>query len=257
MRQIAEWAVPTAEQFRNEILPFGQPAVLRDVARDWPLVIAGKQDQHKCMEMLAAHATDAAVEILRADPEEEGRFHYGRDGRSLNFVRGRASLPTFLAALREEEETARPYAMAVQGLLAERLIPGFATAHSIPMAPASVEPRLWIGNAAKVATHQDPVDNVAVVASGRRRFTLFPPSAEPNLYMGPTYPTPAGTAVSMVHVTAPDLERFPLFSSALDSAQEAELAAGDAIYIPRDWFHHVETLDRFNMLVNYWWGSSS
>jgi hypothetical protein len=255
MRQIAEWAVPTAEQFQNEILPLGQPAVLRDVARDWPLVVAGKQDHHKCMEMLAAHATNAGVEILRSDPEEEGRFHYGRDGRSLNFVRGRASLPTFLAALREQGEAERPYAMVVQSLLAERLIPGFATAHSTPMVPASVEPRLWIGNAAKVATHQDPVDNVAVVAIGRRRFTLFPPSAEPNLYMGPTHPTPAGTAVSMVHVTAPDLERFPLFSSALDSAQEAELAAGDAIYIPRDWFHHVEALDRFNMLVNYWWSS--
>lgn len=257
MRQIAEWTYPTAEQFRTEIVPIGEPAVLRDVARDWPLVIAGKQNHHKCMDMLTAHATDAAVEILSADPKEEGRFHYARDERSLNFIRGRASLSIFLAALREQEEATRPYAMVVQGLPAERLIPGFSAAHSIPMVPPSVEPRLWIGNAAKVATHRDPVDNVAVVASGRRRFTLFPPSAETNLYMGPTYPTPAGTAVSMVHLTAPDLERFPLFSSALNIGQEAELFAGDAIYIPRDWFHHVEALDRFNILVNYWvsWAS--
>jgi oxalate decarboxylase/phosphoglucose isomerase-like protein (cupin superfamily) len=58
----------------------------------------------------------------------------------------------------------------------------------------------------------------------------------------------------MVHVTAPDLERYPRFARALDVAQEAELSAGDAIFIPRDWFHHVEAIERFNMLVNYWWG---
>ena len=124
----------------------------------------------------------------------------------------------------------------------------------MPIVPAGTEPRLWIGNASKVATHNDPVDNIAVVAAGRRRFTLFPPDAEDNLYMGPAHPTPAGTPVSMVHVTAPDLERYPRFARALDVAQEAELSAGDAIFIPRDWFHHVEAIERFNMLVNYWWG---
>ena len=57
----------------------------------------------------------------------------------------------------------------------------------------------------------------------------------------------------MVHVTAPDFARFPRFAKALEVAQVAELSPGDAIFIPRDWFHHVEALDRFNVLVNYWW----
>ncbi len=203
--------------------------------------------------MLSTQATDAPVEILRADPEEQGRFHYAPDGQSLNFVRGRASLPVFLAALREQEAEAKPYSLVVQGLLAERLVPGFADAHPMPFVPSAAEPRLWIGNAAKVATHNDPTHNIAVVAAGRRRFTLFPPEAEADLYMGPAHPTPAGTPVSMVHVTAPDFDRYPLFASALESAQAAELSPGDAIFIPRNWFHHVEALERFNMLVNYWW----
>lgn len=253
MRQLPEWKSPTPEQFRSEIVPNAQPAVLRDVVSDWPLVLAAEQDSNRCMAMLSAQANDAPVEILRADPEQQGRFHYAPGGQSLNFVRGRASLAIFLAALREQETAARPYSMVVQGLLAERHVPGFADAHPMPLVPASAEPRLWIGNPAKVATHNDPTDNIAVVVAGRRRFTLFPPDAEANLYMGPAHPTPAGTPVSMVHVTAPDLDRYPLYATALDRAQAAELMPGDAIFIPRNWFHHVESLERFNMLVNYWW----
>jgi oxalate decarboxylase/phosphoglucose isomerase-like protein (cupin superfamily) len=61
----------------------------------------------------------------------------------------------------------------------------------------------------------------------------------------------------MVHVTAPDFDRFPRFAAAMDVAQVAELLPGDAIFIPRDWFHHVEAIERFNVLVNYWWDASA
>ena len=252
-RQIVEWAAPTAGQFVRDILPRRQPAVLRDVAAEWPLVVASSEDARRGMSMLAVNAAETAVDILRADPAQEGRFHYDADGSSMNFLRGRARLAVFLAMLAEEEKAERPHAMVVQGLTAERHVPGFARAHPLALVPAGIEPRLWIGNAAKVATHNDPVDNLAVVAAGRRRFTLFPPEAEADLYMGPAHPTPAGTPISMVHVSAPDFERFPRFASALASAQEAVLAPGDALFIPRDWFHHVEALERFNVLVNYWW----
>lgn len=254
--QVAERAAPTPQQFRDEIVSQGRPAILRGIASNWPLVAVAREDPHRAIALLAAHATDAPVDILRAGPEEEGRFHYRPDGRSLNFVRGQASLRAFLAALQEHEARDRPYAIVAQGLVADRYVAGFAKAHPMPLAPDSAEPRLWIGNAAKVATHNDPVDNIAVAATGRRRFTLFPPEAEANLYMGPAHPTPAGTPVSMVHVTAPDLDRFPLFESALESAQQAELAPGDAIFIPKNWFHHVEALERFNVLVNFWWDAA-
>ena len=252
MRPIAEFQAPTPDRFRAEILPLAQPAVLRGAAGNWPLVKAGDD----WMEFLGSRANDEPVDILRADPSQQGRFHYAADGQSLNFIRGRASLPTFLAALREQASQAQPFAMVVQGLLAERNVPGFAASHPMPLIPRGTEARMWIGNAAKVATHNDPTDNIAVVAAGRRRFTLFPPDAEPNLYMGPSHPTPAGTPVSMVHLTAPDLNRFPRFAEALERAQEAELGPGDAIFIPRDWYHHVEALEPFNMLVNYWWSDS-
>jgi hypothetical protein len=254
---VFERAALTPDQFRAQILASGKPAVLRGIAWDWPLVIAAREDQRKAMSLLEATANAHLTGILRADPAEEGRFHYGKDLRSFNFIRGQGNVAGIIAGLREEENSYRPCAMAAQGMLAERHFPGFGRTHPMPLVPSPAEPRLWIGNAAKVATHNDPVENIAVVAAGRRRFTLFPPCAEPDLYMGPHHPTPAGARISMVHVTAPDFDRFPRFASALKVAQEAELSPGDAIFIPRDWFHHVEALERFNVLVNYWWDASA
>jgi hypothetical protein len=250
---IPERAAPTPEQFRAAILTGGQPAVLRGIAHDWPLVVAAREGADKAMSLLEASANACLTNVLRADPTLEGRFHYANDDYAMNFIRGQGNVAGILAGLREQESSYRPFAIAAQALDAERFFPGFTRAHPMPLVPPEAAPRVWFGNAAKVATHNDPIENVAVVAAGRRRFTLFPPEAEPNLYMGPKDPTPAGAPISMVHVTAPDLDRFPRFALALEVAQVAELSPGDAIFIPRDWFHHVEALERFNVLVNYWW----
>ncbi len=55
---------------------------------------------------------------------------------------------------------------------------------------------------------------------------------------------------------APDLARFPRFADALAAGQVADLEPGDAIYIPYAWWHHVQSLERFNVLVNYWWNET-
>jgi hypothetical protein len=61
----------------------------------------------------------------------------------------------------------------------------------------------------------------------------------------------------MVPLEQPDLRRYPRFQHALAAAQSAELEPGDAVYIPYFWWHHVQSLDRFNTLVNYWWDDAS
>lgn len=54
---------------------------------------------------------------------------------------------------------------------------------------------------------------------------------------------------------APELDRFLRYAEAMAAAQVAELEPGDAIFIPYMWWHGVQALDPFNLLVNYWWNS--
>jgi hypothetical protein len=110
-----------------------------------------------------------------------------------------------------------------------------------------------MGTPTRIAAHNDFPQNLACVAVGRRRFTLFPPEQFRNLYLGPVDNTPAGRAISMVDLHQPDPDRHPRFAEAMRHARVAELAPGDAIHIPSMWWHHVEGLDPFNVLVNYWW----
>ncbi|VVS98968.1 PASs1-related protein [Sphingomonas sp. EC-HK361] len=251
MRAIPERHGVTPAIFDGEVRPAAEPVVLRGVAADWAVVRAGAQ----WMDYLASLANDTPVPVVRAAPEAEGRLHYDAGLRGTNFVRGPDTLAGFLRALAAEAEPV-PDTLAVQAISADAVLPSFAAANAMPLVPADAAPRLWIGTRARVAIHNDPMENVAVVAAGRRRFTLFAPEQLPNLYMGPFHLTPAGTPVSMVHLTAPDLARYPRFADALASAQEAELGPGDALYIPYGWYHHVEALEPANLLVNYWWNAA-
>jgi hypothetical protein len=126
----------------------------------------------------------------------------------------------------------------------------------LPLLDAAVQPRVWLGNAITTPTHLDEWNNIGCVVSGRRRFTLFPPAQVVNLYIGPLDFAPTGAPMSLVRLHAPDFARFPRFREALAAAVSAELGPGDAIFIPALWWHHVESLEPFNLLVNYWWHAS-
>jgi hypothetical protein len=95
-----------------------------------------------------------------------------------------------------------------------------------------------------------------VVAAGKRRFTLFPPEQIKNLYVGPIDFTPAGQPISLVDLRSSDLKRFSNHPKALGHALSVELGPGDAIFIPTSWWHHVESLSPFNVLINYWWSGN-
>jgi hypothetical protein len=136
-------------------------------------------------------------------------------------------------------------------------LPGFAAQNVLPVLPPHIGARIWLSHAAKVSAHFDAFDNVACVVAGRRRFTVYPPETIANLYVGPLDHTMAGQPVSLAAAAPPGDEKYPLFNAVREQALSAELLPGDAIYIPKLWWHQIESLSAFNGLVNYWWDAFS
>ena len=241
--------------FRQEIAPAYRPVVMRGLVADWPAVREGRSPE-AMVRYLAAHDSGRPVETFVGPPSIGGRFFYRDDMRGLNFERRPEGLRAVLERLLGYIGQDNVPSVYVGAAAMPEHAPAFAAENVLELVDRAVPARLWVGNAVTVSTHFDLSDNIACVVSGRRRFTLFPPSELANLYVGPLDFTLAGQPVSMAPLDPPDLERFPRFEQALAAAETAELEPGDAIYIPPLWWHHVVSTEPFNVLVNYWWNEA-
>jgi hypothetical protein len=233
-----------------------EPVVIEGALEHWPALAAGRSSAAAMNEYLKSMDTGAFVEVLEAPRETQGRFFYTPDLRGFNFShRRRRVAETLDHLLRSLGDPKAPF-IAIQSLALANHLPEFPQRNPAPFLPAQVLPRLWVGGAVCTQTHHDPEHNLACVIAGRRRFLLFPPEQLANLYIGPIdkpFPPP----LSLVDPAAPDFDRFPKFHRALQAARVAHLEAGDAIFMPKYWWHHVTSLEPYNVLVNYWWGNDA
>ncbi len=261
MKPIREHHAPVPGRLPEDLLEAAQPVVLRGLVSHWPMVREARRSDRAAVDYLHGCWDGAPVAIMTGPPEIDGRIFYNDDFTGMNFGRADAPLPTLMEELLKLADAERPPCYYVGSTTVDTCLPGFRAHNDLdlsalrscdgaaPEALASV----WLGNRSRIAPHYDLPDNIACVAAGHRRFTLFPPEQLVNLYVGPIDFTPAGQPVSLVDLKHPDFERFPRFAQALEQAQVAELGPGDALYIPSMWWHQVEALDAFNVLVNYWW----
>jgi hypothetical protein len=255
-KRIREVSSLRPQDLGPEILASTEPIVLRGLVADWPMVRAGREGQQAADAYLRRWYRDATVNAMLGAPEIEGRYFYNEDLSGFNFYPVRVRLDTVLAELEKHRTTEVPPSIYVGSTTIDTCLPGFRGENDVDLGARDALASIWIGNRTRIAAHYDLPDNLACVAVGRRRFTLFPPEQVSNLYVGPLDFTPAGQAISLVDFAKPDYARFPRFANALEHAQVAEMEPGDALFIPSMWWHHVEALDRFNVLVNYWWRQS-
>lgn len=237
----------------DEILSSNQPIILRGLINDWPLVQKGLLSGQAADEYLRQHYNQKPVHLMSAAPKVKGRFFYNDELTGFNFQRENTNLTSVLDKISAQSSLPEPSACYVGSTSINHIMPGFREQNDIPPLKDKPLVSIWIGNQSRIAAHYDVTDNLAAVAVGKRRFTLFPPDQLENLYVGPLDFTPAGQPASLVDFHQVDFERYPKFKIALASAQVAELSAGDGIFIPSMWWHHVEALNDFNVLVNYWW----
>uniref|UniRef100_A0A096LPU6 Hspb associated protein 1 n=1 Tax=Poecilia formosa TaxID=48698 RepID=A0A096LPU6_POEFO len=113
------------------------------------------------------------------------------------------------------------------------------------------ESTLWIGTqGANTPCHLDTYGcNLVLQVQGRKRWHLFPPEDTAKLY--PTrIPYEESSVFSQVHVLRPDPRKFPQFQGA--RAHTVTLEPGQVLYVPRHWWHYVESIDPITVSVNSW-----
>jgi hypothetical protein len=256
MLPVAELRGLTPRDLNARILTSTQPLLLRGLVAHWPMVRAAQASQQEASAYLQRFYSGMPVVAMLGAPDIGGRFFYNEDLSGFNFRPVHAKLPDVLAELEAHRADEEPPAIYVGSTTVDTCLPGFRAENDVDLGERDPLVSIWIGNHTRIAAHYDLPDNLACVTAGRRRFTVFPPEQVRNLYVGPLDFTPAGQAISLVDFHAPDFDRFPRFAEALEHAQVAEMEPGDALFLPSSWWHHVEALDPFNVLVNYWWRQS-
>jgi Cupin-like domain len=246
------------ERFQREVVEACEPVVLRGLVADWPVVQAALVSPARLKDYLAAFDVGGRVEAYLGSPAIQGKYYYGRDLKGFNFERRMMKLLDALQVMLQSLEDPAAPTIYVGSVPTGDSLPGFASSNPMPLLGQGLGPRIWLGTRSNVSCHHDTFDNIACVVAGRRRFTLFAPELIGRLYVGPIDNTMAGAPVSLAaSADGPQDGDFPLFEEIRAQALRVELEPGDALYLPKLWWHKVESLGPLNGLVNYWWDAFS
>jgi hypothetical protein len=251
--RVAIRPTPSVQDF-EAIVAADAPVVIKGLLDAWPALAAGRQSAQAMNAYLKGMDRGAQAPVMEAPASSGGWFSYGPDMREFAFSKRQAGISETLDRIEGLMGDPEAPFVAIQMLPLATHLPEFVPRNLMPLLPSQVMPRLWIGGPLRTQTHNDRDHNLACVLAGRRRFLLFPPTQVGNLYVGPLDNPPP---LSLVNPEAPDLERFPKFRQALAAAQVADLEPGDALFMPKYWWHHVTSLDPYNAMVNYWWGDTA
>ena len=242
----------------NELFAANKPVILRGLVSDWALVKAGKVSPNNAMDLLQSQSNGKPVRAFIAPPEAKARFFYNENGTGFNYQSKLLDLADVFNQIRQSKDDPDRSFYYMNSLTLDSCFPGLRQHNDVVFDHeifANNQPlsKVWVGTESIAAAHYDVPSNLACCAVGERRFTLFPPEQIHNLYPGPLDPTPGGQAVAMVDLNNPDFERFPRARQALDAAVVVNLQPGDAVYYPSMWWHQVEALSPFNIMINFWW----
>ncbi|KNC46225.1 transcription factor jumonji domain-containing protein [Thecamonas trahens ATCC 50062] len=126
-----------------------------------------------------------------------------------------------------------------------------------PAASQGKAGNLWLGSAGQItpvhydfSTREPGMDGLHAVVAGTKIFRLFDPAA--NLGRIPRRRSWWRWHQGAIDVLDPDLDTHPGFAEA--AWDDVELAAGDMLFIPKLWWHHVRTTTPA-AAVNFWFQS--
>ncbi|MFQ3244552.1 MAG: hypothetical protein ACJAYF_001508 [Arenicella sp.] len=237
----------------DEVLQSSQPLLLKGLVSQWPIVKAASVSNRNVADYILKFDRGAPVTVYQGAAEIDGRIFYNENLDGFNFQRTRQTFKDTIDKIFAADQDLQAETYYIGSTMVEHWLPGFLAENQLSTGLNEPLVSIWMGNKSRIAAHYDFPNNIACSVAGRRRFTLFAPEQIDNLYVGPIDLTPSGQPISMVDFKNPDYVAHPKFKHALETALVVELEPGDAILIPSMWWHHVEALDFFNVLVNFWW----
>jgi len=248
----------------EEVYTSTEPIILKGLVKNWPLTKVGLESDEKAIDMLKSFYSGKPSSVYFGDAGIN-RFGYNEDISKLNFEIRKAQIDEILDELLLTINDPQPPIRYIASNIIDIYFPKLIEEHNLPFSGNYFEANpleyadplkgIWIGNKTLSPCHYDAQSNIACVVVGKRKVTLFPPEQVNNLYPGPLELNPGGPAITMVDFDNPDFEKYPRYRNAIPIGQIAELEAGDAIFIPCMWWHQVQSLSPFNVLINYWWNS--
>lgn len=247
----------TPASLNRQLLRANRPIVFRRFCRHWPVVKAAVQSEIAVFDYLRSSYANVPVTVCIAPASERGRIFYNTAMTGFNFSANLESFDTFVRLISNESHSHAPRAVYMPSTDVSKWFPGLDKENNVGLDDLSPIKLIWIGNQTRIAAHYDATPNLACCIAGRRRFTLFPPEQIANLYPGPLEFAPGGQEISLVDFANPDYSKFPKFATALEQSIVVELEPGDALFLPAMWWHHVEGLEKVNILYTHWWKSSS
>jgi len=236
----------------DDLIAAKEPFVLRGLVSDWPLTKAGARSFDDLSQYLLLHAEPRRLVTHIGDYASAHHIGY-TDGMEMNFRTEELGLRAVLDRIKQSLAGENSELVYVSSVELKKYFRELDVENQVDLGGREARAGIWIGSQNTVPTHFDFPDNLACVAVGRRKFSLFPPEQLKNLYPGPLDNTPAGRSISLVDIEYPDMVAFPDFKYAQDAMLSVELEAGDAIHIPSMWWHSVKAMSDYNVLVNYWW----
>jgi len=232
------------------------PIILKGFINDWPMVKRGQESTTSLQKYLLDYAQGSNVIVGHGEPNIDGRIFYNQEFTALNCKAYKMSLAELFSHINNHQNDKNPPLYYMGTTSVDACFSNLRQENDIHITGKSPVMNMWMGNQSTIPAHYDVPNNIACNIYGQRRFTLFPPEQIENLYIGPLDFTPAGQSISLVDFKNPDFIKYPKFKQALKQAQVAELEAGDALFLPSMWWHHVEGLTHFNLLSTFWWSST-
>src|ERR1700744_5234498 len=171
------------EQFLADVVGPCRPVLLRGLVKTWPIVEAGRLSPSAVLDHLKPLDAGGEIEAFFGAPAIAGKYFYAEDLKGFNFERRRMKFDAALESIVSSVGAVGSPSIYVGSVPTDDFLPRFAAFNPMSLLSPGVSPRVWMGHAANVSSHYAAVDNLACVAVGTRRFTLFAPESIGRLYV--------------------------------------------------------------------------